>query len=133
MTELEILIEDDEEAKTLIPLSDEQYAAIDAMVAKRLREDKERREDERTIQRHAFFNTAEKWAEKPDLNGDERCHGVAHDLYRRFGTTHMVHPDTQMPVVGSKELGEDYGRLYDNIKASNIQAKLMRSAADLFD
>ena len=128
-----------ESDKNYIPLTEEELKDCKpdaALKEKRERARQERIADERAEERHVYFNIAEKWAEKSGLTPAEAAHGVAHDLYAEFGHTgeHVVVNEFSVKdILGGPELAADYGRLYDNIKASNIQAKSMRAAADLFD
>lgn len=128
--------EDEEDRKNYIPPTPEEEKAETDRIAKLRREAKETAEREHAAERHTYFATAEKWGAKPNLNAAEAAHGVAHDLYATYGKTGeiMKTEDGGLEVVyGGPKLSEDYRHTYSNLKASDIQLKLMRAAADLFD
>lgn len=115
-------------------LSPEERAAEDAghrENARRIyREASEQAEARREQKLDEFFGVAQKWATLPDLTATERCHGVAHDFYLKYGVDGGVNPENGRSVDFNRS--DDYGRKYDHNFADDIRTRQIRAAKELF-
>lgn len=115
-------------------MSPEERAAEDAAYradAKRIyKEASEQAEARRDQQVNEFFDVAQKWATLPDLTATERCHGVAHDFYLKYGVDGGVDPNTGRGVDFNRS--DDYGKKFDHNFADDIRARQIRAAKELF-
>jgi Ni/Co efflux regulator RcnB len=96
-------------------------------------------QDKRTAELRQAFDIANHWAAEPDLTPMERCHGVAHDLYKiygvdakefDFGGTKFI-PDS-MRKAYDISAGQAYARHYDTHLSEQIKERKLRAAKDLF-
>jgi hypothetical protein len=79
------------------------------------------RQEQHQTQQQRFFDTAKKWANKPNHSVIEVAHGVAYDAYR------IAHPE--QPEVMAQQ---SYRLRYDNEYGKAIKARTVRAAKDLF-
>lgn len=79
------------------------------------------RNNQRKGQQQQFFDVAERWINTPNIHPSEAIHGAVFDAY------HLGCPD--LPRIMAQQ---EYGAIYDAKYTSNIQARSMRAAKELF-
>lgn len=101
--------------------------------------------EERKNELDHAFGVAEQWANKPDLTAEERCHGVAHDMYKKYGAearpfqgyTDLPGQKTHFDKVQQKayptRAGQAYSDEYNRRNQTKIQKRAMRAAGFLFN
>jgi len=97
-------------------------------------------QNKRTTEIRQAFDIANTWASEPDLTPMERCHGVAHELYKIYGVdAKPVRWDGDKEVIPDiiKEAypinaGQAYAQHYESQLADQIKSRSIRSAKELF-
>lgn len=109
---------------------EQQLAELNSRKAYREKQDAEwaeRAEEERQKAVADAFAIAEKWAHKDDLRPSEISHGVAHDMFERYGAL-------RSPVAGDgyTNPGQDYRNHYESQLKERIESRTQRAAQELF-
>lgn len=94
-------------------------ACIDAGIVKRV---------SHVVSLMPFYNVAEQWVAKENLNTEEVAHGVAHDAFVLFHQHHY-----KGDVDPTFKPGDAYAEVYNARKADSIRQHLVKSAMELFD
>ena len=94
---------------------------VDKAIAIISEENKNLWSNERQMVQNGYMQTAQKWAEKPDITPADAAHGVAYDIYC---ATH--------PFQHGVDTRQEYEKNYDETFASSIKERQMKAARDLF-
>jgi Ni/Co efflux regulator RcnB len=97
-------------------------------------------QDKRTNEIRQVFDIANTWATEPELTPMERCHGVAHDVYKLYGAdAKPIRWDSDKEVIPPIiqqaypiNAGQAYAQHYDTHLSDQIKSRTLRAAKDLF-
>jgi hypothetical protein len=94
---------------------------------------------ERTVEIRQVFDIANTWATEPELTPMERCHGVAHDIYKIYGVDAKSITFDDKPFIPDSmqkaypiNAGQAYAQHYESQLSEQIKARSIRAAKDLF-